>query len=173
VNNYDEEELVEIKNLINTVFYLDQDFDNDNFLEKLETAFQIVGKLARDQQNDFLEWFEGVFFAKANRRSLKSKSIQELMDSYKTALMRGDETNMTYAIERYLNGRMEKAFDNGLDNGGMLKLIEQIDKKHAKNKSRDQIIDELELDEAGIDLLDNLETYRQKLAGGTAKKNDR
>ena len=47
--------------------------------------------------------------------------------------------------------------EEGREEGRYIFLLNLIDKKKHKNKTREQIIDELELDENEIEILDNFE----------------
>jgi hypothetical protein len=66
----------------------------------------------------------------------------------------------------------EIGMEKGMEKGSMLRLVRMIDIKLAKNKSREQIIDELELDSEGIGVLDRIDEYR-KLAASPATQSAR
>ena len=51
----------------------------------------------------------------------------------------------------------------GREEGQIVSLIKQIQRKMLKSKTREQIIDELEMDEQGINILDNLDSYTHLL----------
>jgi predicted transposase YdaD len=82
---------------------------------------------------------------------------------------------MTYAIERMFEDFEVETLNRGIlvgeakgeargkDKGYLQTLIRLIEKKLAKNRTRDEIINELELEEADIKVLDNLDTYRKRL----------
>ena len=53
--------------------------------------------------------------------------------------------------------------EEGLEQGELKQLVRQIHKKKLKSKSRQQIIDELEMDESNIDVLDNFDSYAHLL----------
>jgi hypothetical protein len=55
----------------------------------------------------------------------------------------------------------ETGMKKGTENGLTLRLVRQISIKLAKNKSREQIIDELELDSDGIGVLDRIDEYQK------------
>jgi hypothetical protein len=156
VNKFGEQQLLEQPGLVDTVFFLDQQYPVDISLQRLTTALHAAKELSLDQQGELVDWLRGVFPQKIIVDHRTRKRIDEIIDSFEM----GDENAMTYAIERMFAEFREKSTKDGK----MLSIVELIDKKRAKNKTREQIIDELELDEAGIDLLDNLETYREKLA---------
>ena len=55
------------------------------------------------------------------------------------------------------------AMEEGLEQGQLKKLVNQIQRKKLKSKTRQQIIDELELDEDDIEVLNNFERYTHLL----------
>ena len=55
------------------------------------------------------------------------------------------------------------AYGVGLDDGHLKRLIQLIHRKKLKLKTREQIIDELELDEEDIELLDDFDSYSHLL----------
>ena len=57
--------------------------------------------------------------------------------------------------------------------GSIVKLITLIYKKKLKNKTREQIIDDLGLEEADIEILDNYEKYTYLLNGQTELSNSK
>jgi predicted transposase/invertase (TIGR01784 family) len=177
INNIDENVLLSIENLVNAVFFLDQKDTTKNLLRKLRATEKILERFSEDQRVDFMAWLWDVLREKLKKLPPHvgievEKSIQ--------AMEKGKSDNMTYAIERMLDaleekgleqGReqgleqglergLEQGLEQGLNRGLLLRLIRQIDVKIQKNKSRAQIIDELELDEEGITVLDHLEEYR-------------
>ena len=54
---------------------------------------------------------------------------------------------------------MEEGLEQGLEQGQLKHLVFLINRKKLKAKTREQIIDELEMDEAGINILDNFDSY--------------
>ena len=108
---------------------------------------------------------------------------------YKNAQGASDAETIKYAVEqckkeKYLSGIVDRegfimvtqedvlrilypteemVREEGKEEGQLLNLIKLIQRKIHKSKTRDQIIDELELDEQEIKILDNFETYMHML----------
>ena len=78
-----------------------------------------------------------------------------------------EEHRRWYLSVMYQDGIREDALRQGLEQGleqGRIQTIAQlIHNKKLKSKTREQIIDELELDEAQIKILDNFESYTHLL----------
>ena len=54
---------------------------------------------------------------------------------------------------------IEMGMEQGMEQGQLIKLLGQIQRKHLKQKTREQIIDELELEDEDLQILDNFESY--------------
>jgi hypothetical protein len=63
----------------------------------------------------------------------------------------------------------EIGMEKGMEKGKAQQLVRMMDIKLAKNKSREQIIDELELDGEGIGVLDRIDEYRELARGSEAR----
>jgi len=78
----------------------------------------------------------------------------------------GGIDKMTYAFDHLL----DKVKEQNLERGRLQLLVTQIETKMAKGKARAAIIDELELDAQGIEVLDNLDEYKKRLQELPAEK---
>ncbi|MDR1061519.1 MAG: Rpn family recombination-promoting nuclease/putative transposase [Clostridiales bacterium] len=156
INKIDESALLDIANLVNAVFFLDQKNAKENLPGKLRAAAKIVGRLSEDQRVDFIAWLRDVLYKKLK----KLPRVRDDVEGFIQGMKEGDGGDMTYAIERMLDELEERGIEKGVDRGMLLRLIKLIDVKIQKNKSREQIIDELEMDEESVKVLDHLEEYR-------------
>jgi predicted transposase YdaD len=69
------------------------------------------------------------------------------------------EFNLDEAREVWHEEGREEGIELGEKRGEIVKLLKLIQAEKTKNKTREQIIDELELDEAGIEILDHFDDY--------------
>ncbi|MCL1791252.1 MAG: hypothetical protein FWG40_07840, partial [Peptococcaceae bacterium] len=60
---------------------------------------------------------------------------------------------------------MEEGMEKGREEGTLRRLVDQINRKKLKNKTREQIIDELEMKDSDIKVLDQFENYTYLLDG--------
>ena len=70
-------------------------------------------------------------------------------------------------IEQGIEQGIEKGIEQGIEKGELKQVVSLIRKKLAKNKSRDEIIAELELEGNQIDILDNYDKYKDLIAEAT------
>ena len=69
------------------------------------------------------------------------------------------QTAIEEGLEEGLTKGMAQGLEQGLEQGQIKRLVFQIHRKKLKNKSREQIIDELEMDEDSLNILDNFDSY--------------
>ena len=67
------------------------------------------------------------------------------------------------AIEEGLEQGLEQGLKQGMEEGRLKAIVNQINIKKLKSKTRQQIIEELELSESDIEVLDNFENYTHLL----------
>ena len=125
VNNYTDEQLIEIKNLISAVFALDKKSnDMEDFIKKVSMGFKIFTGLTGDEQIDFMEWTRDVLAKKVKADKDNLKVVNEFLKQ----LMKGDEVAMNYAIERFLDEVEEKGIEKGIEKGRQEGIEKGIEK---------------------------------------------
>jgi len=82
---------------------LDKKQKGNGILKRLSKITHVFSKLSPDEQIDLIDWIRDVL-AKKIQNSDKGQ-VEEIIKSFKI----GDETVMTYAIERYLDEVEEKS----------------------------------------------------------------
>jgi predicted transposase/invertase (TIGR01784 family) len=92
VNEPDGAELLKVPVLINAVMALDQKGDNKELIKRLRQVLRISSRLPSDQQVELMDWIRDVL-----RKKVRDKeAVEEIVEMFE----KGDETDMTYAIER-------------------------------------------------------------------------
>ncbi|MCL1790864.1 MAG: hypothetical protein FWG40_05825, partial [Peptococcaceae bacterium] len=71
----------------------------------------------------------------------------------------GIEEGMEKGREEGIVEGLEKGREEGREEGTLRRLVDQINRKKLKNKTREQIIDELEMRDSDIKVLDQFENY--------------
>lgn len=126
VNNYSDEVLYEIGNLISSVFTLDKKQDKDRFVSNITKLAKLGMKLSQEEQIDLADWLRDVLKKKA-----VSKGHDEIIDVLVKNLLEGEVTPMTYAIERIFDEEREDAREDV--------TVEIAIKMLKKNKDIDEI----------------------------------
>jgi hypothetical protein len=185
VNEYTEKTLMATENLINTIFLLDRQEAFDGLLARIHQAVAVLQKLSPSQQEDLRDWLRHVLLEKVAMKGVSNADRVHIAD----LLASKEVETVTYAIERIFDTEMAKSKAIGLEigekrgeerglkigekrgqkrglligekRGEILRLITLIERKRAKGKTREAIIEELEMDPEEIDILDNLEAYKQ------------
>ena len=74
-----------------------------------------------------------------------------------------EEGRRITAIEEGIEKGMEKGMEQGMRQGRIIQLVSSIQRKRLKSKTREQIINDLELEEDEIKILDDFESYKHLL----------
>lgn len=137
INQYSDDELMRIGNLISSVFVLDNKrstFEITSGLTKVAKTFE---KLEKYEQIELMDWLKDVLMKK-----VKLKKEKDLIDQMLEQLEKSEVINMTYTIERIWDEVEEKGIEKGIEEGKregkeegkkevavkLLKLGETIDK---------------------------------------------
>jgi hypothetical protein len=91
--------------------------------------------------------------------------VMPSLDKYIPKVQKSDAgvVNVIDGLELLIEEEHKIGREEGIEKGDLKRLISLIDKKLLKHKTREQIIDELEIDASEIDILDNLEKYKELL----------
>ena len=109
VKRYDENMLLELANVIGTVFFIDQRTELDEVAGKLKQLMTGISRLEEDGQALFMKWFKNVFI-----RGLSGEKADEL----KKVIEENKEwVSMVYAIEEALRKEFRKHRDEGIKEG--------------------------------------------------------
>jgi hypothetical protein len=109
VNKIPKKGLLGAANVINTVFYLDQQNTLKEFLRKLKQVRKILGKLSADQRVDLMGWLRDVLVKKIRRAHPNTEGLETMIDTFE----KGEGDPMVYAIERMIDEIEEKAKETG------------------------------------------------------------
>jgi hypothetical protein len=105
VNAPDESELANTPTLVNLAMLLDRKGDSKSFLRRIGTVRKMSLRLTPDEQTELMDWILDVIVKKI-RGKVDDKSIKEIVESFN----KGDESEMTYAIERIIDDIEERAW---------------------------------------------------------------
>ena len=122
VKSYTEKDLLELASLMSTVFYLDQESENQEFLRRLKVVFENVNKLTVENKQLFMTWINNI----GKRRLGEDINIDEVMKSEEGA------TDMVHAIEIIL--------DNERTEGKLEEQLEVARNMLADNEPLDKIV---------------------------------
>ena len=120
INQYADETLLQIGNLVSSVFMLDKKHKEDRLLQRLSKIAKVFSKLSPDEQIDLIDWIRDVLVKKAKVND--KGQVEDIIETFKM----GDEADMTYAIERYLDEVEEKGIIKGKVEGKIEGKIDSI-----------------------------------------------
>jgi len=66
VNRYSDEELIKTANLVSSVVYMAKAKDKKEVVEKLKNIIDLISKLEKKEQDEFIKWAEVMFFKSDN-----------------------------------------------------------------------------------------------------------
>jgi len=99
-------------------------------------------------------------FKYAVEQCIKNKYLHGIVEKEEFTMLDKAVIDFLYPTPEQLNEyALAKAVEEGLEQGQLKHLVFQINRKILKAKTREQIIDELEMDEDGINILDNFDSY--------------
>lgn len=142
VRRYKDEELLELANLIATVFFIDKTKDKStDLINRLKEVVTKIQKLENEDMNLMCNWIKNVV-----SRGLNSESKREIEDIFQKE---GTVENMVYGIERVIKKEKLDARMEGKLEGRMEKNIEIIRAMLIDGDSIDKIarITKLSVDE--------------------------
>ncbi|MDR1699689.1 MAG: Rpn family recombination-promoting nuclease/putative transposase [Lachnoclostridium sp.] len=112
VNQYDKESLLKIGNLISSVFILDKKFEQTDFKKNLEQVTKLVSAFPREEQTNYWDWISDVLMKK-----IKNTEKGLIEETLKNLRKKGEDDNMTYALELMLDEWKEENKQEGLKEG--------------------------------------------------------
>lgn len=121
INEYKEEELIGISNLLSSVFLIDQQKTHKGILEALNKVMRSIKKLDGQQQQMFQRWVTGIISKRTNK-----ETKEEIDGLFKD----GEEANhMVHSWERIWDktirdGRKEGKIEGKIE--AVLELLEEI-----------------------------------------------
>ncbi len=138
VNRFDDDELLDLGNLISSVFLLDKVNDSNSIITNLNKIASIFTSLSSDEQIEFTDWLRDVLISRI------PKGNKEVIEDAVAGLSMREALDMTYAIERVLDEMIEKSKLDGKLEGkaeGKVELLIQM------GKAKDEILSILKLTE--------------------------
>ncbi len=138
VHAFSEKELLELSNLIGSVFLLDQAQGLTEIIERLKNIILIIKKMEPDEFRLFADWA-----IKIIARGIPPENEEEIINIFKTA--RPEEVEiMVSNMERVLKKSWEEAREEGIKQGlkqGLEKGLEQGLEKAIINIARQMLAD--------------------------------
>ena len=144
VNRYSDEELLNIANLISSVFFLNKTKDDGDALKRLEIVAQNVTKINRESQKAFVKWSETMFYKEDKIYNYFEENIKK------------EEEKMSFA--EHVPGMIEILKEQGRTDGikkGKTQLIRKLLIKKLKSEPSLEISRLIE--EASGDKLESIE----------------
>jgi predicted transposase/invertase (TIGR01784 family) len=124
VKRYDENRLLELTNLIGTVFFIEQKPEYEALVKRLDQAMVKLSKLEQEEQALFFTWFKNIII-----RGMPTEKAEGL----KKAIEQSREgTDMVYAIEEAIRKEFQRQWEDGLEKG-IAKGIEKGIETTARN----------------------------------------
>ena len=134
VNNFTDESLHEIGDLVSSIFLLDKKQDTKRFLQNLKWVLKATEGLVQDEQIELKDWLSDVLTKKAKGEN--KEVIEEMLKLQK----KGDVDEMTYAIERMMDD---------LETKGMERAVRVI-RLQNRGVSTASIANEMNMDEGDV-----------------------
>ena len=134
------------------------DAGDQNLPEDLVVLKSFLSIKTHDGLRRFVDTYDTTF-----SRRLVTEYMNAIIDDALLLKIEGSEKFMMKLSEEVLLEEREEGRVEGRLEGEIRRLLNQISKKQLKKKTREQIIDELELDTNGIEILDNFNDYSHLL----------
>ncbi|MDI6603783.1 MAG: hypothetical protein QME35_01355 [Thermoanaerobacteraceae bacterium] len=141
VNRYSEEELLQLSNLIGSIFLLDRKTDREKLLERLRKLTNVLKNLSEDEFVLLRNWVTSII-----SRSLpeeKKKEVKEILESSKEAekMISNLERSLKHEFKKSkIEGKIEGKREGKIE-GILAVLIEQLREKFTNVPS--EFVDEL------------------------------
>ncbi|WP_112181947.1 Rpn family recombination-promoting nuclease/putative transposase [Paraliobacillus zengyii] len=128
INRYQKKDLLQLSNLISTIFIFDQHItNNEEIYTRLRETMHILKKLDVEEFNHFKNWLEKIFInrlplsyhtqihtiiSKANHQE-----VDKMISNFEEGLKRFIEESQQKAIAKGLQEGLEKGLEQGLEQG--------------------------------------------------------
>ncbi len=157
INRMDKEELLEIANVISSVFLLDQDVEIEEIIKRLNLIGRIIRKsTSKEQQQVFKGWFINIFKnrfngeIRENVHKLLMETSEMEVDSMVSNLGRKIEEEFKVREQKGIEEGIEKGIQQGLQQGEVSKAKKMAIKMLRRGLDVDEIIEFTELTRSEI-----------------------
>ncbi len=113
VNKLGDDELKQVGNLISSIFLLDKKQNIVKLISNLDTVFNNIKNLSKDDQVLFFDWIRDVLFAKVGNK--QAEALEGAIKNFE----KGDDEKMTYAIQRLIDELRDEGKQEGKMEGKM------------------------------------------------------
>jgi len=120
VHSYDDQQLLDMKNLMSAVFLIDKQMTNDDVIENLRKVMDMVKVLDPQQQKMFFSWVQGIISKRAGKGS--EEEIGEIIRNG-----RGNEdmvSNLGRVLDRSLRQSKIQGKREGISQGKQEGLLQ-------------------------------------------------
>lgn len=140
VNRYEKQELLQLPNLISSVFLLDQNIKEvEELFNRLKELTDTINQLSQQELSLFKTWLKGIVMRRFPKKN--HKDIKKVIDQTKAKEARIMISNLERNLERFINEGIEKGIEKGIKKGEKNTSIEIAKRMLLKGMSTEDIIE--------------------------------